>query len=72
MSRRKAKRRLGEIIRATKGDTVVLALPSAFELHLFDRVLLMEKGRVVFDGTPGEWRERKASGKETEVATCKH
>ena len=59
VSKKKVSRRLEMIFQKAKGRTVIvgLSLNSAFEL--FDQVLVLRKGRIIFKGTPDEWKEAK-------------
>ncbi len=57
-SRKKAVQRLDEIFRRAAARPVVISMGRAVGLDRFKRVLVLRRGRIVFDGTPGEWRDR--------------
>jgi len=54
-SSKKARARLGEILRRAGGRTVVVSCYRALEPERFDRIVALRRGRVAFDGTPEEW-----------------
>ena len=58
--RRQAQRALDEIIERTGDRTLVVALSQSIGLDRFDRVLALREGRVRFDGTPAQWKTRRA------------
>jgi subfamily B ATP-binding cassette protein MsbA len=53
-----AQRRLAEILARGAGRTIVVAFSRLVGLEQFDRVWALQKGRLVFDGTPAEWEQR--------------
>ncbi len=50
-----------------RGCTVVVVTHSLSRLELFDRVLLIDQGRVLFDGAPSELAEKIPSGNLDEM-----
>ena len=60
---RKLDRRLvRQVIERAAGRTLVMALNRPCEVEQFDRVVVMAKGRVRFDGSPREWLDWSVSG----------
>lgn len=55
MTRDKAQEVLGTIFETRKGRTVLVAFRKPIALERFDRVIYLQKGRVVFDGPPRDW-----------------
>lgn len=55
--RKKTQRRLAAVLQRAKGRTVIVSLSGRVSLELFDRVLVLHHGRIIFDGTPNEWKE---------------
>lgn len=70
MARKAAQRRLREILDRAAGRTLVVGLPRFYEGERFDRVLVLKKGKLRFDGTPAEWEAWKAGTDEPEVSAC--
>jgi len=64
-SKKKALRRLETIFTQAKGRTVIMAVSSSRVLTRFDRVLVLRRGRIVFDGTPDEWKEAGNAGPDS-------
>jgi ABC-type multidrug transport system fused ATPase/permease subunit len=58
LPRKRARRRLDEILERAEGRTLVLSMSHAIGLRRFDRVLALRRGRIAFDGTPAEWKSR--------------
>lgn len=58
LSRKRARRILSTIVDRAGARTVIVSLPYSIGLEQFDRVLALRKGRLKFDGTPANWRER--------------
>ncbi len=58
VSRKKAERRLDEILLRAAGRPVVISMGRAVALDRFQRILALRRGRITFDGTPAEWRQR--------------
>ncbi|MCH8149489.1 MAG: ATP-binding cassette domain-containing protein [Planctomycetes bacterium] len=56
LEKRKARRLIKRILHARTGDTVVVTLSRPVRLGKFDRVIMLKRGKVAFDGTPDEWR----------------
>ncbi len=54
--RRQARRELQEIFQLVAGRTLVVALSQSIDLDRFQRVVSLRRGRIRFDGTPGEWK----------------
>jgi ABC-type transport system involved in cytochrome bd biosynthesis fused ATPase/permease subunit len=52
LSRRRARCRLKEILRRAGQRTVVLSMSRAVSLECFDRVLVLSRGRIAYDGPP--------------------
>lgn len=59
--RRQAKAVLDEILTRGKDRTLVVALSQSIDLRRFDRVIVLRRGRVRFDGTPALWKAREAA-----------
>ncbi len=57
--KKKLHRRLEEIFARADERTVVVGLPVSGPFELFDRVVVLRRGRIYFDGTPGEWMEMR-------------
>ena len=51
-SRKKARRCLDEILRRAGERAVVVAMSRPVDLHRFDRVIELRRGRIAFDGPP--------------------
>jgi ABC-type transport system involved in cytochrome bd biosynthesis fused ATPase/permease subunit len=62
--------RLKGILDCAEGRTVVLSLAQLYDPERFDRVLVLHRGSVRFDGTPAQWQLWKENRKQ-EVAKCK-
>lgn len=60
-SRKKAERCLDEILRRAAGRAVVVSMSRPLDLHRFDRVIELRRGRIAFDGPPSE---RKTHGRD--------
>lgn len=60
LGRSRAKRLLAAACEATRGRTLIAALHRPLALELFDRVVELRRGRVVFDGDPRSWAARSA------------
>ncbi len=56
--RPQARRQLDEILERAGGRTLVIALSQSIDLHRFDRIVSLRRGRIRFDGTPTQWNER--------------
>jgi len=59
LSHRASIERLRGIIDGTADKTLILSLPHLYEPALFDRVVVLRRGRIRFDGTPEAWRAWK-------------
>ena len=59
--RRQAKAVLDEILTRGKDRTIIVALSQSIDLRRFDRVIVLRRGRVRFDGTPALWKAREAA-----------
>ena len=72
-SKRAARKFLAAFVAAQGGEqTLVVALDRPVALQSFDRVIVLEKkGRVAFDGSPAEWRARRAAVVADGVANTK-
>jgi ATP-binding cassette subfamily B protein len=72
LKKRTAVKRLQAVARAVAGRTLVIALPRlAGAAGLFDRVVVLRRGRVVFAGSPENWRAWIATRRRKEVAACR-
>ena len=58
---RKREGLLASILEIADRSTVVVALSRPTDLSAFDRVVELKRGRIVFDGAPDIWRDRRAS-----------
>ncbi len=56
LEKRKANKVLKRILRASSRATVIISMSRPVKLKKFNRVVEMRRGRVVFDGTPTDWR----------------
>ncbi len=63
LEKRKAVKVLKKVLRAGSGATVVVAMSRPVGLKKFERVIEMRRGRVVFDGTPTDWRAARGQKK---------
>lgn len=70
LGKRKARKRIGSILRATGDATVMVAMSEATRLNRFDRIIQLRKGRVVFDGTPAAWRQQHLETKAEDVVAA--
>jgi ABC-type multidrug transport system fused ATPase/permease subunit len=55
LSRKAAGRRLAEVLDRADGRTLVVGLTRPHLHERFDRLLVLKRGKVKFDGTPAEW-----------------
>ena len=53
---------LRSLLSAGGTGTVIVSQPGLSALEVFDRVLHMRDGRIVFDGTPAEWNSIMSDG----------
>lgn len=67
LARKLARRRLEEILARAAGRTLVVALPKLYDADRFDRVLVVKRGKVKFDGTPAQWAAWRAGGEREEL-----
>ncbi len=51
------RRRLEHILQCTEGRTLIVSLDLPMLTDRFTHVLVLKKGRVIFSGTPAEWKE---------------
>lgn len=65
---RRAERVLRTVHEATRGRTLVAAVHRPRALDLFDRLVELHRGRVVYDGDPPSWRAKKAAERPFAVA----
>lgn len=63
--------RLETLLTAAEGRTLVVALPQIRDADTFDRVIVLRRGSIDFDGTPAEWRASKAAAQKQEVEACR-
>ncbi|MCL5281952.1 MAG: ABC transporter ATP-binding protein/permease [Planctomycetes bacterium] len=56
---KKMRRQLAAILARGRGRTVIVGLPRNGPIELFDRVVVLRRGRIRFDGTPTAWKEAK-------------
>lgn len=54
---KEARRCLAEILKRAPERTLAIAFSEPIDLDRFDRVLLLRRGKIHFDGTPTEWDE---------------
>ncbi len=59
INRARARRRLDAILARAEGRALVVGGIRASDCGRFDRVLLLRRGRIEFDGTPADFRARK-------------
>jgi ABC-type bacteriocin/lantibiotic exporter with double-glycine peptidase domain len=71
LAKRAAAERLEAVLDVTAGRTLVVALPRSRDASAFDRVVVLRRGRIPFDGPPAERKARKAARIEHEVALCR-
>ena len=57
--RAKERGRLEAVLERGAGRTIVVALRSPVIPERFDRVLIVKRGVIEFDGTPAQWSERR-------------
>ncbi len=62
LGRKRARQQLDEIFNRADDRTVVMALSQSIDLDRFDRVLVLRRGQLRFDGPPAQWAERKLAG----------
>ncbi len=55
---KKAKQSLEEILRCGKGRALVIGLAGPVAMQRFDRVVTLRNGKLLFEGTPGEYSLR--------------
>ena len=70
LEKRKARKLIKRILNARMGDTVIVTLSRPVRLGKFDRVIVLKRGNVAFDGTPDEWRV--ASDEKNKSKLAKH
>jgi len=56
----KARKIIKEVLNARPEATVIVTLSRPVRLAQFDRVVVLKRGRIVFDGTPIQWRTAAA------------
>ena len=59
--------RLQAILERAGDRTAIVALQRPVEVPRFDRVLVLRRGRIQFDGVPGDW-DRGSMNKPEDVA----
>lgn len=59
LATRRGRRCLDEIFARAGQRTLVVSLARPVSLDRFDRVLVLKEGRIRFDGSPREWKERR-------------
>lgn len=69
LGRRRARRRLRALLARHPRATVVAAVERLPSRRLFERVLVLEDGRLVFDGTPDDYRARADGEREREACS---
>lgn len=67
LSSPRSRSRLNAILHRAKGRTLVVSLSRTSSAKRFDRVIILRRGRVRFNGTVEEWRAWKARGGATNV-----
>ena len=70
ITRKAALRRLDALLERAADRTVIASMTRLQAPERFDRVLVLHRGRVRFDGTPAEWRAWK-SGRALGELPCK-
>lgn len=63
MARRKAKKQIKRVMKFRPEATIVVTMRRPVAITKFDRVLEMRGGRVVFDGTPEQFKAARAARK---------
>jgi len=63
LEKQKAVKVLKRVFKASSGATVVVAMSRPVRLKKFTRVIEMRRGRVVFDGSPTDWRAARGQKK---------
>ena len=66
---RKRQGLLASVLEIAGQSTVLVALSTPTDLTSFDRVVVLKRGRIVFDGAPGAWRDRRARKDPSGVPT---
>ena len=64
LSLKKTSRRISIILSRAGNRTVIASLPFAKGLEGFDRVLVLRKGRIAFDGTVEKWSLQRREARE--------
>ena len=59
LSRRKAECRIDAVVKRAEGRTLVMSMSHAMGLDRFDRILVLRRGRIAFDGPPADWKTRE-------------
>jgi ABC-type multidrug transport system fused ATPase/permease subunit len=59
LSRQKAERRIDAVVERAAGRTLVMSMSHGVGLDRFDRVLVLRRGRITFDGPPADWKSRE-------------
>lgn len=70
MSKKRARRCLGEIFARAGDAAVVISMGRAVELDQFDQIVVLRGGKLVFQGSPSDWRSRRATGEVDGDALC--
>jgi len=60
LEKRKARKIIKQILNARPEATVIATLSRPVRLARFDRVIVLQRGRIVFDGTPIQWHTASA------------
>ncbi|MEE8524019.1 MAG: ABC transporter ATP-binding protein [Thermoanaerobaculia bacterium] len=63
LGRRRGERLLSAVCAAARGRTLVATCRRPLALDLFDRVIELRRGRVVYDGSPRSWRPAESAGR---------
>ena len=65
---KQARGRLKEILEAFDGRTLVVSMDPPVRVAEFDHVLVLNKGKLVFEGTPKEWKYWRAGNTTASLA----
>ena len=65
LEKRKARKVIKHVLGAQPDTTVIVTLSRPVRLGKFDRVIVLKRGRVAFDGTPNQWRAASTEQADT-------
>ncbi len=69
LEKRKAKKLIKKILEARPGTTIVMSLNRPVRLAKFDRVILLKRGTIDFDGSPQQWRKTTIAAAAKNIQT---